>query len=74
MRVVSVCGTRGSGKTTLIRKLIALLGENDRRAGVIVNEEGEEDYTQEFIRSHQTHIPAYGEAGLTRWRPVWSLR
>lgn len=56
MRVVSVCGTRGSGKTTLIRKLIAILGANDRRAGIIVNEDGEEDYTHQFIEDHRVQI------------------
>jgi molybdopterin-guanine dinucleotide biosynthesis protein len=52
MRVVSVCGIRGSGKTALIRKLIALLSERGKRAGVIVNEDGEEGYPQDFIETH----------------------
>jgi molybdopterin-guanine dinucleotide biosynthesis protein len=55
MRVVSVCGTRGSGKTTFIRKLIALSSERGRRACVIVNEEGEEGYSQDFIETHGIH-------------------
>jgi molybdopterin-guanine dinucleotide biosynthesis protein len=54
MRVVSVCGIRGSGKTTLIRKLIALLSERGKRTGVIVNEDGEEGYPQDFIETHGT--------------------
>jgi len=55
MRVVSVCGTLGSGKTTLIRKLVALLSAEGRRAGIIVNEEGEEDYPRDFISTYGTH-------------------
>jgi len=52
MRVVSVCGVMGSGKTTLIRKLIELLSAEGRRSGVIVNENGEEDYSQDFIDTY----------------------
>ncbi len=55
MRVVSVCGIRGSGKTTLIRSLIALLSEMGRRAGIIVNEDGEEGYHHDFIETHGIH-------------------
>jgi molybdopterin-guanine dinucleotide biosynthesis protein len=55
MQVVSICGIRGSGKTTLIRKLIALLSERGKRAGVIVNEDGEEGYPEDFIETHGIH-------------------
>ena len=56
MRVVSVCGTRGSGKTTFIRKLIAILSERGKRAGVIVNEDGEEGYPRDFIETHGIQV------------------
>jgi G3E family GTPase len=56
MRVVSVSGVLGSGKTTLIRKLIVLLSERGGRAGVIVNEDGEEGYPQDFIETHGIHV------------------
>jgi G3E family GTPase len=52
MRLVSVSGIRGSGKTTLIRELIASLAVRGRRSALIVNEEGEENYTQDFLDAH----------------------
>lgn len=56
MRVVSVSGTRGSGKTTVIKELVTLLAREEKRSAVIVNEEGEEIYDPEFIRSRQSTV------------------
>ncbi len=53
MRVVTISGTQGSGKTTLIRKVIALLNITGRRSGLIVNEDGEEVYDQKFIEAQR---------------------
>ena len=41
MRVVSVSGARGSGKTTLIRRLVSIFRAISKQAAVIVNEEGQ---------------------------------
>ena len=46
MRLVSVSGTRGSGKTTLIGRLMAQLMQAGRRCAVIVNENGEVSYKE----------------------------
>jgi G3E family GTPase len=56
MRIVTVAGMRGSGKTTLIRQLIALFGAKGKRSAVIVNEEGDEPYTQDFLQTHGVEI------------------
>lgn len=56
MRVVSVSGTRGSGKTTVIKELVTLLAREEKRSAVIVNEEGEESYDPEFIDSRQSTV------------------
>ncbi len=55
MRVVSVCGVLGSGKTTLIRKLMVLLSEKGKRLGVIINEDGDEDYSRDFMEAYAIH-------------------
>jgi G3E family GTPase len=52
MRVVSVSGARGSGKTTLIRQLISHFSAADKRSAVIVNETGKAVYDDEFINAH----------------------
>jgi len=52
MRVVSVSGARGSGKTTLIRTLIAHFSAIGRNSAVIVNEEGQVVYDEDFIQTH----------------------
>ena len=44
MRLVSVSGTRGSGKTTLIGRLIERLTAAGRRCAVIANESGKASY------------------------------
>jgi len=52
MRVVCVSGARGSGKTSLIRELIAGLRTKGKSAAVIVNEQGDALYDEAFIRAH----------------------
>ncbi len=56
MRFVSVSGARGSGKTTLIRELVARLGAKGKRSAVIVNEEGKTNYDQDFVQSHGLQV------------------
>ena len=56
MRLVCVSGTRGSGKTTLIRELIDHLWAKDRRSAVVVNEDGETSYDQEFVEEHELPV------------------
>lgn len=52
MKVLSISGTRGSGKTTLIRELIALMWTKGKRSAVIVNDDGKKDFDQHFIQAH----------------------
>jgi molybdopterin-guanine dinucleotide biosynthesis protein len=52
MKLISIAGTQGSGKTTLIRNLIHRLWDSGKRSGVIVNEEGDESYDPLFMRDH----------------------
>lgn len=56
MRVVSVSGAQGSGKTTLIRELAARLGETGKRSAIIVNEQGDAAYDQTFIQAHELQV------------------
>ncbi len=56
MRFVSVSGARGSGKTTLIRELVARLGAKGKRSAVIVNEEGKTDYDQDFVQTNNLQV------------------
>jgi G3E family GTPase len=56
MRIVSISGTIDSGKTTVIKELIAILAAQGKRSAVIVNEDGEETYDADFINSHQISI------------------
>jgi molybdopterin-guanine dinucleotide biosynthesis protein len=61
MRIVTISGVRGSGKTTLIRELIVRFGEKGRRSSVILNEEGEETYAQDFLEAHGVEVfPLWG--------------
>jgi G3E family GTPase len=50
VKLVSVSGTNGSGKTSLTRELIARLWKEGKRSAVIVNEDGAVDYDPEFIQ------------------------
>lgn len=52
MRVVSISGTQDSGKTTVIKMLIAILAAKGKRSAVIVNDHGEEIYDEDFISRH----------------------
>jgi G3E family GTPase len=56
VKIVTISGVQGSGKTTLIRTLIARLGTQGSQSAVIVNEEGEEAYTPDFLASHGVKI------------------
>lgn len=56
MRVVSVSGARGSGKTTLIRSLVAHFRSAAKQSAVIVNEEGQTVFDEEFIQSHDLSV------------------
>jgi G3E family GTPase len=56
VKIVTIAGVQGSGKTTLIRTLISLLGAQGKRSAVIVNEEGEEAYTPKFLETHGVGI------------------
>lgn len=50
MKLVSISGTHGCGKTTLIKALTTILSGRGLRCAVIVNEEGREIYDPEFIQ------------------------
>jgi molybdopterin-guanine dinucleotide biosynthesis protein len=52
MKVISISGMRGSGKTTLIRELIARLSSAGQTSALIVNEDGVESYDSEFLLRH----------------------
>ena len=56
MRVLSVSGTNGSGKTTLIRELIARIGTKGRKSAVIVNDDGEKVFDQDFVQAHNLSV------------------
>lgn len=56
MRLVAVSGTQGSGKSTLIRKLVSQLVTRGKTCGIVVNEEGEEKYEHDFVSSNNVNI------------------
>jgi molybdopterin-guanine dinucleotide biosynthesis protein len=56
MKVVSISGTRDSGKTSLIKQFIGIFAAEGKRSAVIVNEEGEESYDTDFISEHQIMV------------------
>ncbi len=56
MKIVTIAGVQGSGKTTLIRTLIPLLEAKGKRSAVIVNEEGEETYSPDFLETYGVPI------------------
>ena len=63
MRLVSISGTRGSGKTTLIGRLVERLADNGKRCAVIVNEKGKVSY-DDFPHVAQGDVPvAYLRGG-----------
>lgn len=56
MKLVTVSGLLGSGKTTLIRRLVELLHAGGKRSGVILNESGEVQYDSDFLGAFGTAI------------------
>lgn len=56
MIIVSISGTRGSGKTTVIKELISTLAARGKRSAVIVNEDGEIPYDEDFIRGQHIAV------------------
>ena len=56
MRIVSISGTLSSGKTTAIKDIITILAAAGKRSAVIVNEDGEESYDDDFISSQQISV------------------
>ena len=56
MKVVTISGIQGSGKTTLIRELISRLKLMGKKSAVIVNEQGQADFDTCFLKTHQVDI------------------
>jgi G3E family GTPase len=56
MKVVTVAGIQGSGKTTFIRGMVEQLVRQGKRCAVIENEQGEAAYDEAFIKTHQLGI------------------
>jgi len=56
MRLMSVSGLNGSGKTALIKALVERIAEKDQRAAVIVNEEGMEIYEPRWCETRLAAI------------------
>jgi len=56
MKIVTLCGVQNSGKTTLIREIVSRLGRQDQTSAIIVNERGEANFDEDFIRSNGVHI------------------
>ena len=56
MRIVSISGTIDSGKTTAIKELITIFAAQGKRSAVIVNEDGEETYDDNFISSQKVSV------------------
>lgn len=56
MKIISISGTQDSGKTTVIKKLITILSAQGKRSGVIVNDNGEESYDEDFINSQKISV------------------
>lgn len=56
MKIITFCGIQNSGKTTLIREIVSRLRRRDKKSAIIVNERGEKDYDDGFIRSNEVHV------------------
>lgn len=56
MRLMTVSGLNGSGKTALIKTLAERAVTTGRRIAVIVNEEGREVYDQKWCNDHLVSI------------------
>ena len=49
MKLVTISGLLGSGKTSLIKRLVELMHSRDLNSGVILNESGEAEYDDDFL-------------------------
>lgn len=56
MQLVIVSGIQGSGKTTLIREMIARFVSRGKKCGVIVNEDGDAKYDNGFVASKNLEV------------------
>jgi len=56
MRVVCISGTQDSGKTAVIKRLIAILSAKGKRSAVIVNDHGKEVFDDDFINRYQIQV------------------
>ena len=56
MKLVTISGLQQSGKTTLIRELITRLNAADKKAAVIVNQDGKVEFDQEFVNKFQVAV------------------
>ena len=56
MRIVTFCATQNSGKTTVVRELIARLAAAGKTSAVIVNERGKIDLDVDFTERYGTHV------------------
>jgi len=56
MKIITISGVQGSGKTTLIHELIARFGARGQRSAVIVNEVGEETYAPDFLAAQGVEL------------------
>lgn len=56
MKLVTVSGLMGSGKTSLIRRLVETLRRRNLTSAIIVNESGETSYDDEFLRATDVTI------------------
>ena len=56
MLLVNVSGARDSGKTTLIRELIARLNAEGKKSAVIVNQDGKVDFDHDFVNKFQVPV------------------
>jgi G3E family GTPase len=58
VRLVAVSGIQGSGKTTLVREMIVRSSNQGMSCGVIVNEDGQVKYDDQFLLAHQVTLKA----------------
>lgn len=57
MKVISVIGLLGAGKSTLIEAMLAAAARRGLRSGVVVNDSGEVSLeTEEILRTHPVQV------------------
>lgn len=56
MKVVCISGTRDSGKTSIIKALITQLVSQGKTSAVILNDQGEQAFDQNFIEATKTAV------------------